>query len=103
MTFNYDQQAYPDKHFPADRQVGWVADQVAEIIPELVSEDEKGYKSVAYARATAVIASAVSELRRDLTEEINQLKQEMQELKLLITSSMKNTLTLDQSQSQQTV
>ena len=102
MTFHYDQQAYPDKHFPADRQVGWVADQVADILPELVSEDENGYKSVAYARATAVIASAVSELREELQEEINQLKREMNEMKQFI-SAMKKVQTLSQSQSQQTV
>ena len=54
---------------------------MAEIIPELVSEDENGYKSVAYSRATAIIATAVKELREEFVNEIKNMKLEMDMMK----------------------
>jgi hypothetical protein len=75
---------YPDKNFPNSSQIGWIADQIVEIVPELVVEDTKGYKSVAYARATALLGSAIKELRDDMMMEINIVKKEISELKEIL-------------------
>ena len=34
-----------------NQQIGFIAQEVEEIIPEIVSTDEKGFKGVAYAKS----------------------------------------------------
>ena len=46
---------------PEDRQVGVIAQQIKEILPEVVSEDDKGYLSVAYGGIVPVLVEAVKE------------------------------------------
>lgn len=50
------------------------------VIPELVVE-EKGYKGVAYARATAIIAEAVKELRMETNLQLQMMKEEIELLR----------------------
>ncbi|HDR9236381.1 tail fiber domain-containing protein [Burkholderia vietnamiensis] len=44
------------------RHAGFVADDMIASAPELVFEDEKGFKSIAYGNATAYLATAFQEL-----------------------------------------
>ena len=62
-----------------NRQIGFIAQEVEQIIPELVTTDlsvEK-YKSIAYGNLTAMLVESIKELR----EEVKQLKDEIKELK----------------------
>lgn len=43
------------------RQIGFIAQDVEKVIPELVSTDKDGFKSVQYANITAVLVEAVKE------------------------------------------
>jgi len=45
------------------RKIGFIAQEVEPILPELVSTDEKGFKGVAYDKMTAVLVEAVKELK----------------------------------------
>jgi uncharacterized protein YaiE (UPF0345 family) len=54
------------------RDVGVIAQEVAEVVPEVVREDENGYLSVAYGNMVGVLIEAVKELR----DEVWQLKAE---------------------------
>ena len=49
--------ADPDR--PQDLQIGFIAQEVERCFPEVVTTDEQGYKSVAYARLVAPLAAAV--------------------------------------------
>jgi uncharacterized protein YaiE (UPF0345 family) len=53
-----------------ERNVGVIAQEVAEVVPEAVREDENGYLSVAYGNMVGVLIEAVKELR----DEVWQLK-----------------------------
>ena len=81
VTFKYNTEAFPSRNFANTTQIGWVADQVLDVVPELVEEDEQGYKSVAYARAVSLVAEAVKELNHDSQQKIEQLTLEVQQLK----------------------
>ena len=50
-----------------------MADNVADLLPELVVQDESGFKAVAYARATAVVAEAVKELRQETNDRFDRI------------------------------
>jgi hypothetical protein len=70
------------------RQIGWIADEVEKILPELVEEDASGFKAVAYSRSVSVIAEAVKELQditnsqiASLQEQIKQMQQQLNSCK----------------------
>jgi len=45
----------------ADTQIGLIAQEVEKVLPELVSTDSDGYKSIAYGKLTAVLVEAIKE------------------------------------------
>ena len=61
MNYKYRRDEFPNKGFDASPQIGWMAQEVQKVAPELVHTDEDGYLSVAYGRSAAVIAQAVKE------------------------------------------
>lgn len=73
VYYDWDKEKWPDRNFSDDRQIGFIAQELEEVYPELVHTDADGYKSVVYNKMTAVLVEAVKEL--DV---------ENQELKLLI-------------------
>jgi len=57
---------YYNKIGEEDRKVGVIAQEVEEILPELVREDKEGIKSVAYANMVSVLIEAVKELSAEV-------------------------------------
>jgi len=86
---NYDWRIdeFPNKHFNDGRQLGFIAQEIEEVLPIVVQTDKDGYKSVDYSRLTPVLAEAIKEQQAIINSqqaEINSLKSElasMQELK----------------------
>jgi len=46
-------------------QIGFIAQDVEQIIPEVVSTSERGMKNLSYSQLTAVLAKAIQELKAD--------------------------------------
>jgi hypothetical protein len=65
VTFDWNQSAFPAKHFDSGRQIGFIAQEVEKILPEIVATDWNGYKSVAYANVVPVLVEAVKTLKQD--------------------------------------
>lgn len=65
VTFDWDRDAWPTKAFPEGRQIGFIAQEVEQVLPELVHTDENGYKSVEYANVVPVLVEAVKTLKHD--------------------------------------
>jgi hypothetical protein len=51
-----------------DEQVGLIAQEIETILPCLVHENEKGFKSVSYARVVPVLVEAIKELEARVRE-----------------------------------
>lgn len=58
---------WKDKKYKG-RQLGLIAQEVEKIIPEVVSEDRHGYKSMDYSKLTSVLIEAVKELKQEIKE-----------------------------------
>lgn len=59
------------------RDIGFIAQEVEKILPELVSETDDGYKALNYPQITAVLVNAVKELKAEndaLRKQINNKK-----------------------------
>ena len=59
------------------KQIGFIAQEVEKVLPEVVSTDEKGIKSVAYSKMVAVLTGAIQEQQAMIEE----MKAEIEELK----------------------
>ena len=51
-----------------DRYMGVIAQELQDILPEVVTEDENGHLAVAYGNITGVLIEAIKELRAEIKE-----------------------------------
>jgi hypothetical protein len=65
VTFDWDRAGWPARNFPTGPQVGFIAQEVETVLPELVHTDSNGYKSVAYANIVPVLVEAMKTLKQD--------------------------------------
>jgi hypothetical protein len=61
VRFDWNRSAFPERNFTSGKQVGFVAQDVESVLPELVATDSEGYKSVSYDKVSAVLVEAVKE------------------------------------------
>jgi len=52
--------------FGEQREIGLIAQEIEKIAPELVSEDERGYKMVNYSRLTVLLLEAIKTLKQEI-------------------------------------
>ena len=67
---------FPQYHFPEGRQMGLLAQNVEQVVPEAVSE-MNGYKAVDYARLVPLLVESIKEQQ----QQIEELKKEIRRLK----------------------
>ena len=78
VAFNWRTDEFPEKHFPDHREIGFIAQELERIIPEVVETDEDGYKRVAYANITALLVEAVKEQQKAIEDLQAALEAQMQ-------------------------
>ena len=76
-----------DKGNSKGTEIGVIAQEVEKVVPEVVSEDREGIKSVSYGKLVGVLIEATKELRAEKDAEIaainaenKQLRQNQQEI-----------------------
>lgn len=72
VTFNWKQDEYPKLNFDNHNHIGFIAQEVEEIVPQVVStaDDEMQTKSISYSDLIPVLTKAIQEQQK----EIEQLK-----------------------------
>jgi hypothetical protein len=55
VTYNFRTDEFPERALPATPQLGFLAQEVEAVLPQLVSTDAQGYKGVAYAHVTTLL------------------------------------------------
>jgi len=58
-------------------QIGFVAQEMEQVFPQLVKTNDKGYKSIAYSHMTPILLEAIKEQQ----QQIDELKKEIEELR----------------------
>ncbi len=76
LHYDWRVDEFKENNFTKDRQIGFIAQEIEKIFPEMVFTDEKGYKSVDYSRLTPVLVEAIKEQQKM----INELKTNNQKL-----------------------
>ena len=66
VGFDYRQADFKDRNFPAGHQIGFIAQDLEKVIPEVVTTNADGYKAVAYQNITALLAEAIKEQQNSI-------------------------------------
>jgi len=79
VNFNWNTDAYPQRMFSDKRTMGFIAQEVEKIVPEIVQTENtaEGFKSIQYDKVVALLVEAVKAQQK----QIQQLKREVKKLK----------------------
>ncbi len=66
LTYNWRVEEFPDQKFTTEKQIGFIAQDLEKIYPELVITDKNGYKSVDYAKLTPILVEAMKEQQKKI-------------------------------------
>jgi len=83
VSYEWKTEEYPDFGLTEGKQIGLVAQDVEQVLPELVSEDKDGYKSVSYTKLTAVLVEAVKELKAENQKQKELMEKQQAEIEAL--------------------
>lgn len=75
---------WKDESRSKNPQIGFIAQEIEKVFPELVETDANGFKSVAYANMSAVLVEVIKEQN----QRINALERELSEMKSLLKNSL---------------
>jgi len=62
VSYDWNRSAYPTKGLGDKRQLGFVAQEVRKVLPDVVMEDAEGFLSIGYTAIIPVLTEAVKEL-----------------------------------------
>jgi hypothetical protein len=68
-TFSWRLDEFPEEGFTEGLDLGMIAQEVEEVIPQLVQEDRDGYKSIEYGKLTAVLVEAMKEQQNQIEQQ----------------------------------
>jgi Chaperone of endosialidase len=69
VSYDFRRDEFPKINFKEGRQLGFIAQDVKEILPELVSQDKEGYYSVAYIEVVPLLVEAVKEQQQTIAQQ----------------------------------
>ena len=78
VYFNWNQKAFPAKEFTDKTELGFIAQEVEKVLPEVVTKDKtlEEYRSVKYDKVVALLVEAIKEQQKQidsLTNKVNKL------------------------------
>ena len=68
VYFNWNKKAFPEKEFGEGDELGFIAQEVEQIVPEIVSKDKtkEAYRSVKYDKLVALLVEAIKEQQKQI-------------------------------------
>ena len=80
VYYNWRTEDFPENKFSDKHQVGFIAQELEKILPEVVSTDSKGFKSVMYGHVVALLVEAIKDLESQLVEKTTSLEEKTKEI-----------------------
>jgi hypothetical protein len=84
VSYDWKRDAFKERNFPAGRQVGFIAQEVEPVLPQVVHTDRDGYKAVNYSGVVPVLVEAMKQQQAQIQaqqKQIDALKAENAALK----------------------
>ncbi len=77
VRFDWRTEDFPGRNLSQGPDIGFIAQEVEKVVPQIVTEGPDGYKAVDYSKMTVVLLQAIKEQQK----QIEALKQEIEALK----------------------
>ncbi len=81
VIYDFKRDEFKERNLPEGKQLGFIAQELEKVVPEVVKTDTDGYKAVAYQNLTALLTEAIKEQQgtiEGLRTENSQLKARLQ-------------------------
>lgn len=95
VTFDWRQDEFTERSFADGRQIGFIAQEVQEVLPELVTKTPDGYLGVSYGNLVPVLVEAMKEQQKQLDEQHDLLLAQQQQIDELKTMFAQLSATLN--------
>jgi len=92
-TYQYNYEEFKKRNFPKTEQIGFLAQELQEVFPQLVAEDKDGYLGVNYVGFIPVLLQAHKEQQEKIesqSDAISQLQKQIDELKAAMSAAGAN-------------
>jgi Chaperone of endosialidase len=66
VTYDWNTAKFPGMNFSDKKQIGFIAQEVEQLFPELVFTDANGYKSIDYTRLTPILVETVKNQQKEI-------------------------------------
>lgn len=66
VSFDWRRNEFPQQNFRNGRQIGFIAQEVEKVLPELVHKNRDGYRSVDYTAVLPVLVEAVKQQQHEI-------------------------------------
>jgi len=83
VSYDWKKNVEGFKFTDQSRQIGFLAQELENVIPEIVSTDSKGFKSVDYSKLTVVLAEAIKEQQSQILQQSLLIKKMGEEIEVL--------------------
>ena len=77
VTYRYDTSGYPEMGLSKDPQIGFIAQELEQVYPELVKTREDGFRLVNYAQLVPVLVEAIKQ-QQSMIDELQEHVRELQ-------------------------
>ena len=74
VSFEWRRSEYEDKGLPAGEHYGVIAQEIEELLPEIVKEGPNGDKAVSYIELVPILTEAIKEQQKQLEEQQRQVE-----------------------------
>ena len=68
VTYKWDKENFPEKKFKENTEIGFIAQEVELLFPEIVNTDKNGYKAMDYAKLSVILTKAIQEQQAEIEE-----------------------------------
>ena len=68
VSYNKKENKKTLETYKEKKEIGFIAQEVEEILPELISENKEGIKSLAYGNMTSILVKAIQELKAEIDD-----------------------------------
>ena len=97
VSYEWKDTAQKKKGFGGAKDIGLIAQEVEQVLPELVHTDAKGYKAVAYDKLAPVLIEALKEQEVNFTAELRQKDARIEKLEKTLETMTRRMDTLENS------
>merc|ERR1719198_678617 len=80
VSFSFRTEEFPTRGLDPKEQVGFIAQDVEEILPQVVNTFNDGFKGIEYGKVTAVLVEAVKQQAEEMKQQAEEVKQQAEEI-----------------------